>query len=375
MGWISINTPFGTLSQWVPDPPKVQTSMGVPIPNPANFGPGPGDPSRQSVPDKSNNNNPDRSPPPAPAPDPRIAELERQMRDLQAKLDAEARARRNNVFDSVTTVLKSYGIDLDGTGLSALVRQWAQDDKSADWIRINLRDQQAYKDRFPAMAELIKRGQFMDEAAYIEQERQYRQVLTSFDLPTGFYDQADDYTKFILNQVSVKELSDRITGAKTFLDENTDSAYKQALQSFYGVSEGGMLAYVLDGDRAQPLIEKQIKAAAFAGAADTAGFGELTATQAERYGATLGDQYDAFGADARMQLEGRLGQIGAQAANDERLAFIDRQQFDRTDLIDAYVMNDQEKRLASESRGKREQARFGGSTAFRQGSLSNNRNV
>ena len=287
----------------------------------------------------------------------------------------EARKRRANVFDTVAGVLKQYGIDADGTGLAALVRQWSQDDKSADWIKINLRDTSQYKARFPAMQELIARGQAIDEMTYIAQEKSYRAVLQANDLPEGFYDGPEDYARFIANDVSAKELSDRVVTAKTFLDANTDPAYKNALQTYFGISEGGMLAYVLDGDRAQTSLQKQLKAAQFGGAASLAGI-ELDASQAERYGATLGSQYDSFGAEARLSLQSTLGQLGTQAANDERLASIDQNgEFAKTDVLDAALMGDGTKQLASQSRNKREANRFSGRSAVTQGTLSRQRGI
>ena len=109
------------------------------------------------------------------------------------------------------------------------MRQWAEEDKSPDWIKINLRDTSQYKARFPAMQQLIQRGQAIDEMTYIAQERAYRAVLSANELPTGFYDSPDDYAKFIANDVSAKELEDRVLSAKTFLDANTDPAYRNAL--------------------------------------------------------------------------------------------------------------------------------------------------
>ena len=125
-------------------------------------------------------------------------------------LEEARQAQRNNIFDTVAATLKQYGIDADGNGLAALVRQWAQEDKSAAWIQVNLRDTQQYKQRFPAMQTLIQRKMAIDEATYIAQERAYNAVLKAADLPTGFYDGPEDYASLITGQVSAKELQDRV---------------------------------------------------------------------------------------------------------------------------------------------------------------------
>lgn len=303
--------------------------------------------------------------------------------DIQAMIDAAIRAerqamqrqQRQNVFDSVSAVLKQYGIDADGTGLSQLVRQWAEEDKSPDWIKINLRDTSQYKARFPAMQQLIQRGQAIDEMTYIAQERAYRAVLSANELPTGFYDSPDDYAKFIANDVSAKELEDRVLSAKTFLDANTDPAYRNALTQYFGISDGQMLAYVLDGDRAQSSIQRSLKTAAMGGAAALAGF-QLDQAQAERFGSTLGSQYNVIGADQRNTLQATLSQLGQQAANDERLASIENDtDFQRTDILEAGLLSDNTKKLASQQRNRREAGRFGGRSGVTAGSLSRNSGV
>lgn len=307
---------------------------------------------------------------------PSAADIQRMIDDaLKRERDAQMQRQRDNVFDAVSSVLKQYGIDADGNGLSALVKQWAQQDKSAEWIKINLRDTSQYKARFPAMQELIQRGQAIDEMTYIAQEKSYRAVLSANDLPTGFYDGPEDYARFIANDVSVKELEDRVTSAKTFLDDRTDPAYKQALSEYYGISEGQMLAWVLDGDRAQASINRTIKSAALGGAASVAGF-DLNLDQAERFGATLGSQYDSFGADQQTTLQQTLNQLGQQATNDARLARIDQDAgFQKTDILEAGLLSDSTKQLASQARNRREANRFAGKSAITQGTLTRNRGI
>jgi hypothetical protein len=281
---------------------------------------------------------------------------------------------RQSAYDDMIAVLRSFGIDPDGSGLASTIWGWVQQDRSAGWIKIELRNSDAYKTRFPGMAELIKKGQFMDEATYIEQERQYRNVMTQWGLPTGFYDDPTDYAKLIVNGVSVKELDDRIVTAKTFLDRPERQPYRQALKDLYGVDEGGMLAYVLDGERAQATIQKQMKEAAITGAATRGNF-DLSAEQSAQYGATLGDQYNRITADQVKALEGSLSNLGTIADSQERLAYIENDAFKRTDVLDAELLNDRQKKLASQQRARREVARFSGTSATTKDTLRNTRGV
>jgi hypothetical protein len=297
--------------------------------------------------------------------DPYASYLDAMRKEQAAVLERQ----RTSAFDAMQSILAGFGIDPSGTGLAATIKNWVWQDKPAEWIRVELRKTAEYNKRFPGMAELIKRGQFMDEATYIAQERAYRSVLSGWNLPAGFYDDPSDFGKFIANGVSAKELDDRVRSAKTFLD-SANPAYKSALQELYGVSEGGMLAYVLDGDRAQSVITRQMKEAATLGAAESKGRFDLTADQAAKYAGTLGQQYDVMGVDQVNSLEQTMAQLGQMADQDERLSAIDQTDYNRSDALDAGLMNDTGKQLASQKRAERERNRFRGTTAVTTGTLA-----
>jgi hypothetical protein len=290
---------------------------------------------------------------------------------LAAERAAELERNRTSAYDTMNAILAGFGIDTTGGGLASTIKNWIWDDKPTEWIKVELRKTAEYNKRFPGMADLIKRGQFMDEATYIAQERSYRAVLNGWGLPTGFYDDPSDFGRFIANGVSAKEVDDRVRSAKTFLD-SSNPAYKQALTALYGVGEGSMLAYVLDGDRAQSIIQKQMKEAALSGSASSKGDFDLSADQTARYAETLGQNYDAIGADQIGALEKSMSELGRYADQNERFAAIDNEAFNRTDVLDAGLLNDTKKQLASERRGQREKARFSGTTAITKGSLSRN---
>jgi opacity protein-like surface antigen len=277
-------------------------------------------------------------------------------------------ARRTSAFDRLKSMFSLWGLDMDGSGLAGQLQSWISQDYSDDRILTDLRGTAAYNNRFTGMADLIKRGHYITEGQYIDQEIGYRKVMNGWGLPTNFYDDPTDYGRFIANGVSISELDDRIKSAKTFLDEPASSEYRKALNSL-GVSDGTLLAHVLDGDRAQNIIQKEMKAAAFGGAANKFRFG-LNADQMNQYGGTLGDSYNRIGIDQRVQLESTLSKLSEQADSDERLSSIDNEAFKRSDTLDAEVGNDTVKRTAGQKRVQREQARFSGSSAFTSGSLS-----
>jgi len=281
---------------------------------------------------------------------------------------AEALQRsRNSAFDEMTSALRGYGIDVDGTGLSAQIRGWAQEDKSPAWIQIELRNTQAYKTRFPGMTALIARGQAISEAEYISQERAYRGVLQSYGVPTEFFDGPEDFGKLISGGVSVKELDDRVQTAETFVNGRPEIS--KAMQDFYGVDKGNLIAYVLDADRGQALLEKQSKAALAAGSAAQYGF-TVDRSLAEQLGGTLGDQYNRIGADQVQAQQEQFQKLGQLADEQTRLASIDQTEFVRESTLSSELLGDTAGQLASQARRQREQARFTGSGAARTGTLS-----
>jgi len=158
---------------------------------------------------------------------------------------------------------------LDQYGLGSLA-DWAWkrylETGSTDLVFLELKQQDAYKQRFPAMAELAKSGQAISEAAYINYEQTVGQLLQSYGVPRGMYDTPASIAKLLTSQVSPSEVNDRLRIA-------TDAAYsapkevKDALAQQYGVTGGSLTAYFLDPDKALPLIQQQWAASQVTGAA------------------------------------------------------------------------------------------------------------
>jgi antitoxin component HigA of HigAB toxin-antitoxin module len=125
----------------------------------------------------------------------------------------------------------------------------------------------AYKTRFAANEAIRKRmadgkgrpgDRLLSPFEYIKTEEGYKQILQEAGLPAGFYDQQEDFTKFIENSVSTAELTDRVNIAKNAL-QNADSKIVKSLQDYYGLSTGDLAAYLLDKDKAFEVIDSRLK--------------------------------------------------------------------------------------------------------------------
>lgn len=219
------------------------------------------------------------------------AEIQRRVAAsaTQGQTEARAQAAASGATDRATSdAYQRLKATLDSYGLGSLADwAWARVQAGDSEIRIlqDLRQRPEYKARFPGMAERRSRGlPAISEAEYIGTERSIRQMFTTYGLPSGFYDQPDDFARFIGRDVSLAELQARVIDG--YAEAIRGSAEDRAeLERIYGITPGMVAAFFIDEKRALPLIQRQFAAARLSGAATRTGFGGLTQTEAERLGA------------------------------------------------------------------------------------------
>jgi hypothetical protein len=148
-----------------------------------------------------------------------------------------------------------------------------------------LREQDAYKKRFTANAARAKKGLAeLDPSSYLQLENSYRQLLQSNGLPSGFYDQTEDFTALLEGDVSPQELQTRVQeGFRAVRD--ADPEVKRQMQELYGVNEAGLAAYFLDPTKAAPILTRQAEAAKIAARAKEQGNIQLQFATAEEIAA------------------------------------------------------------------------------------------
>lgn len=141
----------------------------------------------------------------------------------------------------------------------------------ADTIDLLVRQTPEFKTRFAANEQRIKAGLTpLSIDKYLSLENSYRQVLSSAGLPAGFYDSNDDFTSWIAGDVSPDEIKHRVDLANSFV-QSTDPSARAALQQYYNIGDGELIAYFLDQKRATPVLERQAAAATIGGAASRQG--------------------------------------------------------------------------------------------------------
>jgi hypothetical protein len=146
----------------------------------------------------------------------------------------------------------------------------------------------------------------LSPAEYVALEDQYQNVMRNYDLPESYY--AKDATgrqigfeQLLASDVSAKELEGRVITAKDRVI-NANPEVSKALKQFYpGITNGDILAYVLDPKNALTEIQRKVTAAEIGGAAMQSGLGTnlARAEELQRYGvdkASAVEGYSAIGA-------------------------------------------------------------------------------
>ena len=193
---------------------------------------------------------------------------------------------RRSAYDLLFSEFKTYGLDSLVTPLKDLIMEGV----SPAEFTIRLRETDAYKKRFAANAQRVAKGlRALSEAEYIGTEDQYQDVMRRYGMPESYYTKGDlgiqsGFEKFLAGDVSAVELEDRIQTAQNRV-VNSNPEVARALKEFYpGISNGDILAYVLDPSNAIEQIKRKVTAAEIGGAAIQSGL-QTGMTRAEELAA------------------------------------------------------------------------------------------
>ena len=263
-------------------------------------------------------------------------------------------------------------------GLGALVeplQNLITEGLSAAEFTLRLRETDAYKKRFAANAQRIAKGlRALSEAEYITLEDQYQNVMRNYGLPASYYARGDmgrqeGFEKFISGDVSAAELEDRIQTAQNRVI-NAAPEVSRALREFYpGISNGDILAYALDPDKALTDIRRKVTAAEIGAGAMQAGLatGVARAEELGRFGVTGEQARQGFATIAEfLPSAQKLGDIYArQGMGPFTQATAEQEVFGIAGAADAAAKR---KRLT-----QLEQAQFAGSSGMAGGALARDR--
>jgi NADPH-dependent ferric siderophore reductase len=200
-------------------------------------------------------------------------------------------------------------------GLVEPLKQFIQQGLSSSEFTLRLRDTDAYKKRFAANASRIAKGlSALNEAEYIGLEDQYQNIMREYGLPASYYTRGEmgrqeGFEKFLANDVSAAELEDRVMTAQSRVI-NANPEVLASLKQFYpGISDGDILAYTLDPEKALTDIKRKVTAAEIGGAAMQAGLKTGVARAEELTAAGITKQQAQQGFQTVAEVAPRGGQL------------------------------------------------------------------
>ena len=170
---------------------------------------------------------------------------------LMEQAAAQERQRQINAIESLRGVMESYGL----SSLMGKITEYVKQGYDGDAVRALIRTTPEYKERFPAMDALAKKGRAISESAYIEYERNAAQLEKAYGLPSGILGK-NAVTGLLTNEVSANELENRVVMAAAGAYQ-APQELKDTFLEYYGIDSGGLTAYFLDPEQALPLLNKQ----------------------------------------------------------------------------------------------------------------------
>lgn len=265
---------------------------------------------------------------------------------------------QQSAFSILQAMLTQYGLGSLANTLHDIILSGITD---TNQISLQLQNTEAWKTRFSGNEILRQKGlPVLDPASYLSVESSYAQVMKNYGLPAGFYDDPHDFGQFIGNSVSPAELQQR---AQMYSDiaKRQDPAITDQLRSM-GLSDGDILAHMMDPNRALPLIQQKYQTA-------------LIGAAARRSGLVTDNSFASHLADlgiSESQATQGYGQIASELPGAQRLGEIYHDQLGQHDLETEVfdgngAVTSKKKRLASQER-----AAFSGGSGVGQGSLSRN---
>jgi hypothetical protein len=287
----------------------------------------------------------------------------------QSKFDAMVTTQKANQQAQVTTALEDFKANLKLAGLDSLadtIDGYIKNDMTASQIKINLVGTEAYKARFPGMADLAKAGRAVNEATYISMEKGMTSILKAYGLDDKVLGTTEKLGTVIANQVSVAEYEQRVAIAADKVKKNTDVL--ASLNEFYGVDITGAISYLLDPKLGMDIVKKQIRASEIGAAADMYKF-DLDKAAAESY-------INVSGTADLNALKESFGRARILADTQSRLASIEGDKgYNELQAVATTLGADQQRMLESQRRALREQARFAGQSGISSASLKTESNI
>ena len=220
---------------------------------------------------------------------------------------ATGTAEDRNAF----SILKQRLEDFNLGGMADKVWKYILENGSDDdaGTMLWLYQQSEFKQRFPAFEALQKKYKGIQPSQYIMLERQYAQTMRGAGLSANFFDNPNDFTALIENDVSQAEFQERVDNGFKKVAQ-ADPAVRNAFRQYFGVEgDAALAAFFIDPDRSAPKLAKAAQMAELGGAASTTGV-QINADYAEKLTRLGVTQQQALAGFQKMQQQRSLFAAG-----------------------------------------------------------------
>lgn len=263
-----------------------------------------------------------------------------------------------NAADALIGLFEEYGLGSLAPNIMNMLRQGF----GSDTIYLRLQETPEWRRRFRANDARVKNGlPALSPQEYLATERAYRQALQATGMPKGWYDSLDDFTDFLVKDISPSEILERATEARKRAD-TIDPVQRRALNRM-GIDTSHIAAYWLDSERAMPLLQKEWDTALLNAERQRAGYG-YDDKQAERL--------FQMGITTEQAREG-YNVIQTQLPNLERLGDISGVNYGLDDLESEVFGGNADSTRTRTKLASQERGRFSGSAGSGQSTLSQDR--
>ena len=193
--------------------------------------------------------------------------LDAQKKQLEVAKAEQIASQRKSAFDVIREKFTAMGIKEVGDDIAAIFAGKGTDrfgkvfdeiPTTSEGFYLQLINTKSYYDRFGSVNEArLKQGyKALDEKTIVGMEDEYQKVLTSYNMPTGFYDQTTDFQSFLKNNLTNVDVANVIQAYRDFVTTGTDSNIRKQLKDNYGIGDEALTAYMIDPTKGQAILEQ-----------------------------------------------------------------------------------------------------------------------
>jgi hypothetical protein len=222
--------------------------------------------------------------------------LDAQKKQLETAKAEQIAAQRKSAFDVIRERFTQMGIKEVGDDIAAIFAGKGTDrfgkafdeiPTTSEGFYLQLINTKSYYERFGKVneARLSAGYKALDEKTIVGMEDEYQKVLTSYNMPTGFYDQTTDFQSFLKNNLTNVDVANIIQAYRDFVTTGTDSNVRKQLKDLYGIGDEALTAYMIDPAKGQGILEQIAGKNMNTAAALIEGLTAEEANMAQTYGA------------------------------------------------------------------------------------------